>query len=499
MNTNDVTRRRFLEWSAALGFANVPGVLLRAATAAGPDESTNGKNEERDEPALVVVQLSGGNDGLNTVVPYDDDAYHRGRPTLAIGRRRALDLGAPGDRKLGWHPAMDALHEVYGDGGLAVIPGVGYPNPSRSHFRSMDIWHTARPDDERVEDGWLGRALPAPSPTERSPEPSTLSALHVGDGRLPLALGGEVPVPSIQNIDFLDGLASRRGRRMRRLLDSIHSVERSGGAESIRRLAVQTTRQLESLMELRERGVSVDYPRSTLARRLRLTGQLIAGRFANRVYYLSQGGYDTHSRQADQHTGLLEDLSEGLAALYRHLEAEGASRRVVVLVFSEFGRRLAENGSEGTDHGAAGPVFVMSGLVRGGVHGEYPSLSTLEDGDLVHTVDFRRVYATLLERVLGRKRHRCARWRVLAPRALRLTRPDSLVRIYAPGSTRPDLRARIYAPGSTRPDLRAQIYAPGFTRPDSPARHGCRRWALMRAIRGYNATNVLFSNWWSLR
>ncbi|MEM7262325.1 MAG: DUF1501 domain-containing protein, partial [Planctomycetota bacterium] len=221
------------------------------------------------------------------------------------------------------------------------------------------------------------------------------------DSRLPLALTGEVPVPSLQNIDFLDFLNTDRGRRMRKMMRSLNQRERTGGPEKIRSLANGTVSQLERLAELKGKGTPVDYPSSRLAQRLKLTGQLIGGGIPTRVYYVTQGGYDTHALQKDQHANLVGDLSAAVTAFYRHLQKLGRDKNVTVMVFSEFGRRVEENGSRGTDHGAAGPLFVVSGRARSGFHGDYPNLDRLERGDLRFNVDFRRVYATLLDQVLG--------------------------------------------------------------------------------------------------
>jgi len=379
-----LSRRTFLQ-AAALGIGATPGVLLRAAEELGA--STTG------DQVLVVVQLSGGNDGLNTLVPYESDEYQRSRPTLALRSSDVLRIDQRAPIDVGFHPEMGALRELFDAGHVAVVQGIGYPNPSRSHFRSMDIWHTARPDREDIEKGWLGRALEDPR--------RDLTALQVGDDRFPLALAGEKHVPSLQNLDFLDFLASGRGKDMRRLMAAVHEPPRTGAVERVRGLARTTVDSLEKIIAVREKDVPVEYPDSDLAQRLQWAGQMIAGGYPSRIFYLSQSGYDTHAQQRDSHAVLVRRLSEAIGAFHRHMEATECARRVTVLVFSEFGRRLEENGSLGTDHGCAAPAFVISGRARGGLHGEYPSLTKLDHGDLEYDVDFRRVYATLLERVLG--------------------------------------------------------------------------------------------------
>lgn len=386
-----LTRRSFLG-TAALGLTPVPRVLLAAASQA----LAGG-----DQPVLVVLQLSGGNDGLNTVVPFEDSTYGSLRPTLAISKGSALPLklrgdapatGGPGPLEVGFHPAMKGLHALYQEGAVAVVQGVGYPNPSRSHFRSMDIWHTARPGDEEASAGWLGTAV--------SRHRGALQALDVGDERLPLALQGETQVPTLQNLDWIDFLATERGRVARERLRSLNSVGRGAEAEKVRQLAASTLGDLESILAVRGKPCPVDYPESHVASSLKWVGQLVASGFGSRIYYLSQGGFDTHARQKDAHATLLGLVSDAVSAFYRHLKAVGVEKRVVLLVFSEFGRRVRENGSLGTDHGVAAPVFLVSGMVRGGLHGTHPALDDLDEGDLKHAVDFRRIYATLLDGVL---------------------------------------------------------------------------------------------------
>jgi len=378
-----VTRRSFLQ-TAVLGLGATPGVLLRAA------ERVVGSPGDQ---VLVVVQLCGGNDGLNTVIPFESDVYHRSRPTLAISKPSVLKLDARASLDVGLHPRMSAIRELHDEGHVAVVQGIGYPNPSRSHFRSMDIWHTARPGDLEADKGWLGRSLELGD--------ASLDALRIGGGKLPLALQGRRHVASLQNLDFLDFLASSRGREMRRVMTAVHAPAREGGVEVVRGLAETTIQSLEKIVEVRERRVPVEYPDSSLAERLRWVGQMVDGGYPSRIFYVSQGGYDTHAQQGDLHGELLGRLSDAIGAFYRHVDEVGASRRVTVVVFSEFGRRVRENGSLGTDHGCAAPALVISGRVKGGLHGEHPSLADLDQGDLRYGVDFRCLYATVIEDVLG--------------------------------------------------------------------------------------------------
>lgn len=373
-------RRAFLKISGA-GLAFAPGLLLDAARRLDP---------AADGHRLVVLQLSGGNDGLNTVIPFEDDSYHRSRPALAIRKPQVLRLKGTGE--IGLHPSMEGMRKLHDEGHLAIIQGVGYPNPDRSHFRSMDIWHTADPEVEEKSKGWLGKALEA--------QAASLGGVHIGAEALPLALHGERHVASIQNLDFIELLSGSKGRKLKRIMRSVNSTPRAGRPGFVRGLANETLDSLEKIIEVSKRPAPVEYPETELGRRMKLAGQMVTGSYPARILYLSQGGYDTHARQAAVHTTLLEDLSSSLTAFYRHVEKANAADRVTVMVFSEFGRRVKENASLGTDHGCAAPMFLLSGKAKGGLHGSNPDFTKLEGGDLQFTTDFRSVYATLLEELL---------------------------------------------------------------------------------------------------
>ncbi len=370
-------RREFLKLSGA-GLALAPGFLLEAAQEAAP--ATDGHR-------LVVLQLTGGNDGLNTVIPFEDDSYHRSRPALAIPKARVLRL--EGSTEMGLHPAMEGMQALYREGHLAVIQGIGYPNPDRSHFRSMDIWHSANPSIKEKGKGWLGKSLET--------KPAELNAVHIGGESLPLALHGERHVASIQNLDFIELLSGSKGSRLKKILRAANSDPRPQREDYVRGLANETLDSLDKILKVSRNPAPVEYPASELGRKMKLAGQMVSGGYPARILYLSQGGYDTHARQGDVHTGLLGDLSGALTAFYRHVEKTGAAERVTVMVFSEFGRRVKENASLGTDHGCAAPMFLLSGKIKGGLHGPSPDLSNLDRGDLRFTIDFRRVYATLVE------------------------------------------------------------------------------------------------------
>jgi uncharacterized protein (DUF1501 family) len=378
----------------------VPAFLARSAMALadGPDPGGNGR-------ILVVVQLDGGNDGLNTVVPHGDDAYHRSRPKLAI-KAKALK---PIDDHVGLHPSLGGFARLRDEGRLAIVQSVGYPNPNRSHFESMATWQTARLNPGQEESGWLARAIDAGSTAD-----TDAPALHNASETLPQALRGACQhVPSLATVEQYrrrlgvpgpDGLAEQRAA-----LDRIANQAEAVGEENpllqfVRRssmLSYASAARLESV--LRDEGDAGQYPTNEgLAARLRLVARLIRAGLSTPIYYTQLGGFDTHAEQLNTHAGRLGELSSSVGAFLADLDRTGDGHRVAVLVFSEFGRRLRENASEGTDHGTAAPVFLLGKPVNGGLVGPYPDLTRLKDGDPEHAIDFRRVYATVLERWLSR-------------------------------------------------------------------------------------------------
>lgn len=341
-----------------------------------------------DERVLVVLQLSGGNDALNTVIPHRQDAYFRLRPTISQDRRRLLAL----DDDHGLHPELRPLADVVERGDLAVLQGVGLPDPSRSHFRDMEVWHTADPDGPPGEDGWMGRLADQIA----AAAPGTMAALHVGSGDLPLALRGRTY--------FSPTVRDARGFRLRdaggsqgEARDRIVALPGGGAGDlAFLREAARTTYDAARRMaEVADAGPPVDYPGHGLAQRLQLVARLVSGGFGTRVFHVELGGFDTHAMQVAPHRALMSELGDSLAAFQADLEASGVADRVVTLVFSEFGRRVAENGSKGTDHGAGGVALLVGRAARGGLHGKAPDLARLEQGDVPVTTDFRALYATL--------------------------------------------------------------------------------------------------------
>jgi uncharacterized protein (DUF1501 family) len=360
----------------------VPGFLARTARAATP---------EKDGRVLVVVQLDGGNDGINTVVPFADEGYSRYRSSLRLDRGRIIKI----NDKVGLHPSMTGAGKLLESGRLAIVPGVGYPNPNRSHFESMAIWQSARLEaEDRNGPGWLGLGLDSAGPTTDG----SASSLFIGSGAVPIALRGRRSVAS--SLERLDDLTLDPAAGAARSLTGDASADDLQAF--VRRNTLDAYTASDRLAALgREKDAGARYPASDLAARLRTIARLLKGGHVARIYYTAQPGYDTHASQLFPHANLLGTLSDALLAFLDDLAAAKLAERVVVLCFSEFGRRVAENGSAGTDHGTSGPVLLAGPSVRPGLIGPYPSLTDLMDGDLKMAVDFRRVYATILEGWLG--------------------------------------------------------------------------------------------------
>ena len=361
----------------------VPGFLARTARAALP---------ERDGRILVVIQLDGGNDGINTVVPFKDDGYakYRQRLRLPAGELVKVNDG------VGLHPALAEAGNLLETGRLAIVQGVGYPNPSRSHFESMAKWQTARlRREERDGTGWIGRALDAEPPGAGAP-----GAVFLGGGQLPDALRGRrSPASALTRPEDLVLSETVRAEPVIPATPPGNDL-----AAFVRRNALDAYTTAGRMADVgRGTGDGVRYGPTGLAERLRLLARLIKEDLGARVYYTAQPGYDTHAGQLPSHALLLREWADALKAFLDDLAAARLAERVVVLCFSEFGRTVRENGSAGTDHGTAGPVFLAGPGVRPGLVGTTPSLLDLGEnyGDLKVGLDFRRVYATLLDRWLN--------------------------------------------------------------------------------------------------
>jgi len=424
-------RREFLGLASTLltTSATVPAFLERTAWAATSDSAASDR-------VLVVLQLTGGNDGLNTVVPFTDENYRRLRPKLNLADAKLHKL----DACIGLHPELEGFKKLYDEGLAGIVQSVGYPNPNRSHFESMAIWNIA-PDDQQLRHGkaaeasggWLARAIDLAGATGGGFEPPVLSstspgrqktlagqssrqwhqasralqAMRIGSGEIPQALlGCRVPVPSLAD---LAQLKHRAGLLDRSRVEAQVAAWKQGASVAGNPLlaaAIQsgvavhaTARQIENLKP--GDGQNVRYPDNDLAERFRLIAQLIRSGFATSIYYTELDGFDTHSSQLFRHSNVLRQVGGALEAFVNDVRTNAPSRPVLVLVFSEFGRRVAENASEGTDHGTAAPVLLAGTGIVPGIHGPYPDLAHLVDDDPVFAIDFRRVYAAVLDQWLG--------------------------------------------------------------------------------------------------
>jgi len=422
------TRRQFLR-GTVLGSAlswTVPTFLadtfaaLQSQAADSATQIVTGK----DGSILVVLQMAGGNDGLNTVIPYANDFYHNARPKIGQTADKVLKLN--GD--IAFHSAMTGFKNLYDSGNLAVVQGVGYPNPNRSHFRSTEIWQTASDSDKVEKYGWLGRyfdnACAGADPT-----------VGVVVGRqLPESFFAKTPTgicfDNPQNYRFLSPERPKPGQTdmteaaYEKLNETEMASSDADSGASIGSLAAGMPMQGGKAVDFIERTamdaqISSDevrniaarvqnqatYPNSAFANSLKLVAKLIGGGLPTRIYYVSQGGYDTHTNQLATQQRLLGDLGDSLKAFVDDLKAQGNLQRVLVMTFSEFGRRVTENANGGTDHGAAAPMFIVGNKVKAGLLGRYPSLAPqdLFEGDIKYNVDFRSVYASVLENWLKTK------------------------------------------------------------------------------------------------
>lgn len=401
--TAPVTRRGFItRGMAVVGIGSaLPAAFVRSAFAEGAPAGSATKRR-----VMVVLQLGGANDGLNTVIPYTEGAYFDARPRIAVKAENVLRL----NDRLGLAPELGAIKSMYDRGQVAIVQGVGYPQPNRSHFRSMEIWHTASLR-EGEDTGWLGRLLDATHYEQQS----LWRAANVGS-EIPeslrtaegtgTSLGGRTFVPSINSVGSygLQMDPGARGQATRRTTDLVRLyAEQAAMGGALAFVSKTASEAYESTVQLKGATSTYQplatYPNNALATALKTSAQLITSNLGTGICYVTTGGFDTHSGQAGTQPGLLRAVSESVAAFYADLAARGMDSDVVTLMWTEFGRRVRENGSGGTDHGTATPVFLFGGGVRGGLYGETPSLRDLdENGDLKFNTDFRAVYATLLSR-----------------------------------------------------------------------------------------------------
>ena len=398
---------------------------LDAMAANASTQTVSGK----DGTILVVLQLAGGNDGLNTVVPYADDAYHRARPRLALSNEQILTI----DHHVGLNPKLTGLKSLYEEGHLAIVQGVGYPNPNRSHFRSTEIWQTASDAERNETQGWLGRYFDncccGAEPTigvaigeelpqafvAKTPTGVTFSRPEQFRWRASQRNSGHISAEEI----FFRQLNGSDEQTKPPATDGASIGTLPGKAKSdlstldfLQRTALDAQLSSDKILAIARKYKSmIAYPQGQLAASLNIIARMIAGGLTTRVYYASQGGFDTHAGQFNTHGRLMTELNDAIAAFVADLKHQGNFERVLLITFSEFGRRVAENANGGTDHGTAAPMFVLGGRVKPGLFGKHPSLADLDRGDLKFNTDFRSVYGTVLDSwlntpsqiVLGRK------------------------------------------------------------------------------------------------
>ena len=351
---------------------------------------------------LVLIQLSGGNDGLNTVIPFSDPAYLKLRPVIGLKPDTVLKL----DDKTALNPNMGPFQELYKAGKLAIVQNVGYPAPNRSHFRSIEIWQTAEP--KKIKDtGWIGRYLDLAS-SGRSTIDNIFPAINI-DPILPKTLSAQkVVVPSISDMANFTFKADPRYEADRKAqLATFNAIYKKYPLnrpyiDQIRRVGLDTTEASDSISKMvASYKDGAKYPNNAFGRGMQFIAQLIIGGVNCSIYNISLGGFDTHTNEVRGHENLFRTLTQAVQSLQTDLENHGVDKDVAIMTFSEFGRRVAENGGRGTDHGAAAPLFVIGSGVKGGIIGDNPSLTDLDDGDLRYKTDFRSIYASVLDKWLS--------------------------------------------------------------------------------------------------
>ncbi|HVW96046.1 MAG TPA: DUF1501 domain-containing protein [Mucilaginibacter sp.] len=380
-----MNRRNFIRKTALASGALMIPAFLKPFEAIAAGDITAYKN-------LVIIQLSGGNDGLNTIVPYGNDIYYQKRSTIAIGKSDVITL----NNMQGLNPALSALKEIYEQGWMSIINGVGYPNPDRSHFRSMDIWQTASASNEFLTTGWIGRYLDSACTTCKNP----YTAIEVDD-TLSLAMKGA----GIKGIAVEDPAKLYQTTREPFFKDLVSHHHDNLTEDNLGYLYKTMTETYSSAGYIQETSktyeVSADYPATALGNQLRTVSKFINSGLQTRVYYVSLSGFDTHVGQQGQQGRQLKIYGDAVAAFIKDLKKTGQLDNTLVMTFSEFGRRVEQNASNGTDHGTANNILLFGGgLKKAGIYNDAPDLAQLDNGDLRYTTDFRDVYATLLDKWL---------------------------------------------------------------------------------------------------
>lgn len=358
--------------------------MLRVAQGGKPSSDT----------ILVVCQFSGGNDGLNMFIPYANSLYYKYRPLLGIEDSKVLHV----NEQMGFHPSMQPIADLYKAGKVAVVNNVGYPNPNRSHFASMDIWQSASPD-KSLHNGWLGRYL-----DDRMSHGTLNPVMALGlSTEKPLALSAKnASIPCFASLTDVKNLIGDPAAEQ--MLRDIQGMDAPAGSPT--RVVQQASKAALDAMDILSRQLDTYAPKQTYANDpfgngFKQIAQLIATSPKTRVVYFSAGGFDTHAKQADTQAKLLGNFASAVGAFQAEMEALGKADKVIVLTFSEFGRRVMENGSQGTDHGAAAPMMLIGKPIKGGMYGPVPDLANLHNGDVAFTTDFRQVYAATLDKWMG--------------------------------------------------------------------------------------------------
>jgi uncharacterized protein (DUF1501 family) len=386
---------------ALFGGAAALGGLAILPRASGPGlrlfVPSSAAGREAAQRTLVVLQLSGGNDGLSTVVPFGDDVYNQNRHSIRIDEKEVLKL----DHYHGLHPGLKKLKSIYDQGRLALVEGCGYPDPIRSHFRSMEVWHTAQARGRSAGEGWIGRLSDAAWGKDGTAE----FVVHVGQSAPYSVYSVSHPAVSFATPEGYRWVATDRDDLAAYKESGAEKDGKHGSKDVLERLRGVLADAQESSIKIRKAAASyrprVEYPQGEFGNSLRAAAAVIDARIGTRVISVELGGFDSHNNQRKQHDDRMQRLDEGLGSFLEDLHGAPAGDGVVVMTFSEFGRRVKENGSGGTDHGVAGPMFVGGTKVKGGLYGKHPSMTDLKDGDLAHTTDFRSVYGTLVEKWLG--------------------------------------------------------------------------------------------------
>lgn len=390
---SELSRRELFKRGGTIAIGMMAPPWLASIAKADLVRQAKGKDATSDT-VLVVCEFSGGNDGLNTIVPYTNSEYYKLRPTIGIKESEVLKL----NESMGLHPGLTGLQQLYKEGKVAIVQNVGYPDLNRSHFKSMDIWHAASPE-QNLSNGWIGRHFDLMA---QGGALSPVAGLGLSTEK-PRALNSKLSsIPCFASLaDIQSMVGNQDAERMLREIQGQASTNDS----AVRGIQLANNAALDAMTDLKEKLATFSpkqkYGDDRFGTGFKQIAHLVATSPQTRVIYFRAGGFDTHSKQPDAHANLMKQFGDGILAFQKEMEAAGRADKVLVLVFSEFGRRTYENGSAGTDHGAAGPMMLIGKNVKGGFHGPNPNLADLDRGDLKWSTDFRQVYAAALDEWMG--------------------------------------------------------------------------------------------------